>query len=100
MQEGIVLSAPGGGYKVLVGDQRIQCSLRHHIVEADERHRDETKEMPYVDLVAAGDRVRIATPGHQVSAAISRNFYHGQRASDGSGWMDGVKSSWPILMSS
>jgi putative ribosome biogenesis GTPase RsgA len=63
MQEGIVLSAPGGIHEVLVGDQLVQCSWRRHIIEADERHRAETKEMPYVDLVAAGDRVRISSPG-------------------------------------
>ena len=63
MDEGIVIRAHGGGYDVQIGEQLYQCSLRHHIIEADRRERAETKELPYVDLVSVGDRVQISRSG-------------------------------------
>lgn len=101
MQEGIVLSAPGGGYEILVGDQRVQCSLRHHIIEADERHRDETKEMPYVDLVAAGDRVRISSPGASggrgyIEEILPRSTRFGRTRMDG--WRQIIVANLNVLL--
>jgi ribosome biogenesis GTPase len=60
MEEGIVIKAHSGVYDVQVGSQRFHCSLRHHIIEEDRRRRAETKELPYGDLVAVGDWVRIS----------------------------------------
>ncbi len=60
MDEGIVIKAHSSNYDVQCGDTLYHCTLRHHIIEADERRRAETKEMPYVDLVSAGDRVLIS----------------------------------------
>ncbi|MBT5872923.1 MAG: ribosome small subunit-dependent GTPase A [Candidatus Latescibacteria bacterium] len=59
MLEGIVISAQGGSYAVQAEQGDFQCALRHHVVEAEERRRSETNDMPYVDLVAAGDRVQM-----------------------------------------
>ena len=59
--EGIVIKARGGTYEVQVGKQCYTCALRHHLIEDEKRRLAETKEMPYVDLVAVGDRVRIST---------------------------------------
>lgn len=59
--EGIIIKASSGAYSVQVGQRCYTCTLRHHLIEAEKRRLDETKEMPYVDLVAVGDRVRIST---------------------------------------
>ena len=101
MQEGIVLSAPGGVYDVLVGNQRILCSLRHHIVEADERHRDETKEMPYVDLAAAGDRVQITPPAATggrgyIEEILPRSTRFGRTRMDG--WRQIIVANLDVLL--
>jgi ribosome biogenesis GTPase len=101
MQEGIVLSAPGGIYEVLVGDQLVQCSWRRHIIEADERHRAETKEMPYVDLVAAGDRVRISSPGTSggrgyIEEILPRSTRFGRTRMDG--WRQIIVANLDVLL--
>ena len=59
--EGIVIKTRGGEYEVQVGNQCYTCALRHQLIEDEKRRLAETKEMPYVDLVAVGDRVRIST---------------------------------------
>ena len=59
--EGIVIQSRGGAYEVQVGNRCYICTVRHHLIEAEKRRLDETKEMPYVDLIAVGDRVRIST---------------------------------------
>ena len=56
--EGIVIKAHSGAYEVQVGKQCYTCALRHQLIEDEKRRLAETKEMPYVDLVAVGDRVR------------------------------------------
>ena len=60
MDEGIVIKAHSGNYDVQIDARLFHCSLRHHIIEEDRRLRAETKELPYVDLVSVGDRVRIS----------------------------------------
>ncbi len=59
--EGIVIKVRAGAYEVQVGNQSYTCTLRHRLIEDEKRRLDETKEMPYVDLLAVGDRVRIST---------------------------------------
>ena len=58
--EGIVIKAISGAYEVQVGKRSYTCALRHHLIEDEKKRLAETKEMPYVDLVAVGDRVRIS----------------------------------------
>ena len=60
MDEGIVIKAHSNNYDVQVSTQLYRCSLRHHIIEEDERCRAETNEMRYADLVSVGDRVLIS----------------------------------------
>lgn len=75
MLEGIVVNTHSGSYEVLVGEDRYHCSLRHHIIEEEERRRAETKEMPYVDLVAAGDHVRISPSGSDQDRAYIEEIF-------------------------
>lgn len=59
--EGIVINARSGAYEVQVGKRSYTCTLRHQLIEDEKRRLAETKERPYVDLVAVGDRVCIST---------------------------------------
>lgn len=86
--EGIVIKARGGAYEVQVGKRGYTCSLRHHLIEAEKRRLAETKEMPYVDLVAVGDRVRISTAAATsgtgyIEACLPRATQFGRTRMDG-----------------
>lgn len=101
MLEGIVINTHGGAYDVLVGEARYQCALRHHIVEAEERRRSETREMPYVDLVAAGDRVNI-TPADAdrgrgyIEEILPRTNRFGRTRMDG--WRQVIVANLDVLL--
>ena len=101
MNEGIVIKAHGGNYEVQVGDRGYRCALRHHIVEAEERRRAETKEMPYVDLVAAGDRVLIspsksAPDSGYIEEILPRETQFGRTRLDG--WRQVIVANLDLLL--
>ena len=86
--EGIVIKARGGEYEVQVGNQCYTCALRHQLIEDEKRRLAETKEMPYVDLVAVGDRVRISTTtstqeSGYIEECLPRNTQFGRTRMDG-----------------
>ena len=99
--EGIVIKARGGTYEVQVDNQCYTCVLRHQLIEDEKRRLDETKEMPYVDLVAVGDRVRISTtPVTQESGYIEeclpRDTQFGRTRMDG--WRQIIVANLDMLL--
>lgn len=99
--EGIVIKARSGAYEVQVGNRCYTCALRHHLVEAEKRRLAETKEMPYVDIVAVGDRVRISTAtstadtGH-IEECLPRETQFGRIRMDG--WRQVIVANLEILL--
>ena len=88
VMEGIVIKARGGAYEVQIANRCYTCTLRHHLIEAEKRHLNETKEMPYVDLVAVGDRVRISPSSSTMNAGyieecLPRQTQFGRTRMDG-----------------
>ena len=86
--EGIVIKARGSAYEVQIGNQCYTCTLRHHLIEAEKRRLNETKEMPYVDLVTVGDRVRISQSSSTMNAGyieecLPRQTQFGRTRTDG-----------------
>lgn len=99
--EGIVIKARGGMYEVQVGSQCYICALRHQLIEDEKRRLAETKEMPYVDLVAVGDRVRISdTASTQESGYIEeclpRDTQFGRTRMDG--WRQVIVANLDMLL--
>ncbi len=101
MAEGIVIKARSGDYEVQIDDEIFHCSLRHHIVEAEERLRDETKEMPYVDLVAAGDGVVVSPADATLNTGyieeiLPRTTQFGRTRMDG--WRQVIVANLDLLL--
>lgn len=99
--EGIVIKARGGAYEVQVGKGGYTCTLRHHLIEAEKRRLAETKEMPYVDLVAVGDRVRISTAaataaGGYIEECLPRTTQFGRTRMDG--WRQVIVANLEMLL--
>ena len=99
--EGIVIKARSGAYEVQVGKQAYTCALRHHLIEDEKRRLDETKEMPYVDLVAVGDRVRIsaatsAADGGYIEECLPRETQFGRIRMDG--WRQVIVANLDMLL--
>ena len=101
--EGIVIKSISGAYEVQVGKRSYTCALRHHLVEDEKRRLAETKEMPYVDLVAVGDRVRISTAmstedsdsGH-IEECLPRDTQFGRIRMDG--WRQVIVANLDMLL--
>ena len=101
MDEGIVIRAHSGNYEVQVGDLLYHCSLRRHIIEAEKRRLDETKEMPFVDLVAAGDRVSVspsksASDNGYIEEILPRKTQFGRVRMDG--WRQVIVANLDLLL--
>ena len=99
--EGIVIKARGSAYEVQVGNQCYTCVLRHQLIEDEKRRLDETKEMPYVDLVAVGDRVRISTTGSTeengyIEECLPRDTQFGRTRMDG--WRQIIVANLDMLL--
>lgn len=99
--EGIVIKARSGAYEVQVDKQRYTCALRHHLIEDEKRRLAETKEMPYVDLVAVGDRVRISTAGStpdsgHIEECLPRDTQFGRIRMDG--WRQVIVANLDMLL--
>jgi ribosome biogenesis GTPase len=99
--EGIVIKARTGAYEVQVGKQCYTCALRHHLIEDEKRRLAETKEMPYVDLVAVGDRVRISTTasmadGGYIEECLPRDTQFGRTRMDG--WRQVIVANLDMLL--
>ena len=99
--EGIVIKARSGAYEVQVGKQCYTCALRHHLIEDEKRRLDETKEMPYVDIVAVGDRVRIsaatsAADGGYIEECLPRDTQFGRIRMDG--WRQVIVANLDMLL--
>ena len=99
--EGIVIKARSGAYEVQVGKQSYTCALRHHLIEDEKRRLDETKEMPYVDLVAVGDRVRVsaatsAADGGYIEECLPRDTQFGRIRMDG--WRQVIVANLDMLL--
>ena len=99
--EGIVIKARGGTYEVQVGKQCYTCALRHHLIEDEKRRLAETKEMPYVDLVAVGDRVRISTAASTadsgyIEECLPRETQFGRIRMDG--WRQVIVANLDMLL--
>ena len=99
--EGIVIKARSGAYEVQVGKRIYTCALRHHLVEDEKKRLAETKEMPYVDLVAVGDRVQISTAtatadtGH-IEECLPRDTQFGRIRMDG--WRQVIVANLDMLL--
>ncbi len=99
--EGIVTKARGGAYEVQVGKQCYTCAVRHHLIEDEKRRLAETKEMPYVDLVAVGDRVRISIPvstenNGYIEECLPRETQFGRTRMDG--WRQVIVANLEMLL--
>ena len=99
--EGIVIKASGGAYEVQVGNQSYTCTVRHQLIEDEKRRLDETKEMPYVDLVAVGDRVRISIPvstedSGYIEECLPRDTQFGRIRMDG--WRQVIVANLDMLL--
>ena len=99
--EGIVIKAHSGAYEVQVGKQCYTCALRHHLIEDEKRRLAETKEMPYVDLVAVGDRVRIspatsAADSGYIEECLPRETQFGRIRMDG--WRQVIVANLDMLL--
>ena len=99
--EGIVIKARGGAYEVQVGDQSYTCAVRHQLIEDEKRRLAETKEMPYVDLVAVGDRVRISTTDSTpdsgyIEECLPRDTQFGRIRMDG--WRQVIVANLDMLL--
>ena len=99
--EGIVIKARGSAYEVQVGKHCYTCTLRHHLIEAEKRRLDETKEMPFVELVAVGDRVRIsastsAVDGGYIEECLPRETQFGRTRMDG--WRQVIVANLELLL--
>ena len=99
--EGIVIKARGGAYEVQVGKQSYTCAVRHQLIEDEKRRLDETKEMPYVDLVAVGDRVRISTTDSTldrgyIEECLPRDTQFGRIRMDG--WRQVIVANLDMLL--
>ena len=99
--EGIVIKARGGAYEVQVGDQCYICAVRHQLIEDEKRRLAETKEMPYVDLVAVGDRVRISTTvstpdSGYIEECLPRDTQFGRTRMDG--WRQVIVANLDMLL--
>ena len=99
--EGIVIKASGGAYEVQVGNHSYTCSVRHQLIEDEKRRLDETKEMPYVDLVAVGDRVRISIPtstagSGYIEECLPRDTQFGRIRMDG--WRQVIVANLDMLL--
>ena len=99
--EGIVIKARGGAYEVQVDKACYTCAVRHHLVEDEKRRLAETKEMPYVDLVAVGDRVRISTPvstenNGYIEECLPRETQFGRTRMDG--WRQVIVANLEMLL--
>ena len=99
--EGIVIKARGGTYDVQVGNTCYTCSLRHHFIQAEKRRLNETKEKPYVDLVAVGDRVRISPSSSTMNAGyieecLPRQTQFGRTRMDG--WRQVIVANLNMLL--
>ncbi|RKU23019.1 ribosome small subunit-dependent GTPase A [Candidatus Poribacteria bacterium] len=99
--EGIVIKARGGAYEVQVDKLCYTCAVRHHLIEDEKRRLAETKEMPYVDLVAVGDRVRISVPAGTeengyIEECLPRETQFGRTRMDG--WRQVIVANLEILL--
>ena len=98
--EGIVIKARSGAYEVQVGKTCYTCTLRHHLIEDEKRRLAETKEMPYVDLVAVGDRVRlsVADAGESgyIEECLPRETQFGRIRTDG--WRQVIVANLDLLL--
>ena len=98
--EGIVIKARSGAYEVQVGKTCYTCILRHHLIEDEKRRLAETKEMPYVDLVAVGDRVRLSVAAAGESGYIEeylpRETQFGRIRTDG--WRQVIVANLDLLL--
>ena len=99
--EGIVIKAHSGAYEVQIGDQCYTCTLRHHLIESERRRLNETKEMPYVDLVAVGDRVRVSTAvstenAGYIEECLPRQTQFGRTRMDG--WRQVIVANLEMLL--
>ncbi|MDE0635265.1 MAG: ribosome small subunit-dependent GTPase A [Candidatus Poribacteria bacterium] len=99
--EGIVIKARGGAYEVQIGNQCYTCTVRHHVIEAEKRRLNETKEMPYVDLVAVGDRVRISPSSSTLNTGyieecLPRQTQFGRTRMDG--WRQVIVANLEMLL--
>lgn len=99
--EGIVIKARGGAYEVQVGNQSYTCAVRHQLIEDEKRRLDETKEMPYVDLVAVGDQVRISTTDSTpdsgyIEECLPRDTQFGRIRMDG--WRQVIVANLDMLL--
>ena len=99
--EGIVIKARVGEYEVQVGSQCYTCTLRHQLIEDEKRRLAETKEMPYVDLVAVGDRVRISTTasmadGGYIEECLPRDTQFGRTRMDS--WRQVIVANLDMLL--
>ena len=101
IMEGIVIKARSGAYEVQVGKHSYTCALRHHLIEDEKRRLAETKEMPYVDLVSVGDRVRIstavsATDNGYIEECLPRDTQFGRIRTDG--WRQVIVANLDMLL--
>ncbi len=101
--EGIVIKAGGSTYEVQVGKQGYTCSLRHHLIQAEKRRLAETREMPYVEIVSVGDRVRISTSSSTftfesgyIEEILPRDTQFGRIRMDG--WRQVIVANLEILL--
>ena len=99
--EGIVIKARGSAYEVQVDKACYTCAVRHHLIEDEEKRLAETKEMPYVDLVAVGDRVRISVPAGAeengyIEECLPRETQFGRTRMDG--WRQVIVANLEILL--
>lgn len=99
--EGIVIKARGGAYEVQVGQRCYTCSLQHLLIQAEKRRLAETKEMPYVDSVAVGDRVRISTAASSsdvgyIEECLPRTTQFGRTRMDG--WRQVIVANLDMLL--
>ncbi len=99
--EGIVIKARGGAYEVQVDQQCYTCAVRHQLIEDEKRRLAETKEMPYVDLVAVGDRVRISIPvvteeNGYIEELLPRETQFGRTRMDG--WRQVIVANVEVLL--
>lgn len=99
--EGIVIKARSGAYEVQVGKRSYTCALRHHLIEDEKRRLAETKEMPYVDLVSVGDRVRISTAASTadsgyIEECLPRDTQFGRIRMDG--WRQVIVANLDMLL--
>ena len=99
--EGIVIKARGGAYEVQVEQQCYTCAVRHQLIEDEKRRLAETKEMPYVDLVAVGDRVRISVPvvteeNGYIEERLPRETQFGRTRMDG--WRQVIVANVEVLL--